>query len=105
MGCILDLSVDHYLVRVLMKQWGAIRLIEGLMHTYSNFRTANGYMDNLLLSSSRKALVSLDDSHLNTLLLEWKNAKFPRMLDCGDEIEKQKQRNTELWHRIAPFLA
>ena len=86
-----------------MKRWGAIDLVEDQMRVYSNYRTANGYVDNLLLSSSRKALVSLRDSRLNTLLLQFKNADFREIVILRRKFEEGK-RIVALWKNIAPFL-
>ena len=80
-----------------MKQWGAVGLIEGLMHVYSNFRTTNGYLDNLLLSRSRKALVSLRDSELNTLLLELKELR-------NSAQGLNEKVSIDVWNKISPFL-
>ena len=88
-----------------MKEWGAVGLIEHVRDVYLRFRSAKRDVDKLLLSSSRKALVSLRDSHLNTLLLEWNNAGLLYKGWPNCDIERVTQRNIELWNRIAPFLA
>ena len=88
-----------------MKQFGAVGVIEHVRDVYLHFRTAKRYVDKLLLSSSRKALVCLNDSRLNTLLLEWKNAEFPDLDIVGGDTKRLTRRNIELWNRIAPFLS
>ena len=103
--CILDLSIDYSMARALMKQWGAVGVIERVEDVYLRFRTSKRHVDKLLLSSSRKALVSLDDLHINTLLYEWTIAEFPDVLLLGDDSESRLQKCTELWNRITPFLS
>ena len=93
---ILDVSVEYRMVRLLMKQWGAIDILEHVRDFYSHFRFANDYIDNLLLSISRKALVSFRDSQLNALLVEWRNIRDCDRWILRCEEEKQMKRNIKL---------
>ena len=95
---ILDLSVDHRDVRSLFKHMDAVKLISNIHQLYSSFRFGDGYHNNLLLTSSRNALVSLQDSELNTLLHEWGSAVV-RMTQAS-----ARETLNILWSKIAPFL-
>ena len=81
-----------------MKHSGAVEVIEGLLHIYSRFRTANSYIDNMLLGSLRAAQMYLGPG-LGTLLSELENIKSFRKYDRSDET-----RDIELWNRIRPSL-
>lgn len=90
---ILDLSIDDFEIRAVLKALGATHIIWNSAKTYSVYRYSN--YDDLLLASSRKALVCFEESEVMSLLQEWVDTQAYLPVTSRSSILEEK---------IAPYL-
>lgn len=91
---ILDLSVEDFEVRDILKSLGATHAIWNSIKSYSAFRYSK--YDDLLLASSRKALVCFEESEIVLLLQEW--------IQISSSFARYNELGTVLEGKIAPYL-
>lgn len=94
MNAILDLSIEDFEIRDVLKSLGVTYAIWDSIKTYSAFRYSD--YDDLLLASSRKALVCFEESEIISLLQGWieRSRIHPFTKKDASKLEKQ----------ISPYL-
>lgn len=90
---ILNLSTEDFEVRDILKSLGATHTILDSIKRYSAFRYSE--YDDLLLASSRKALVCFENSEIISLLQEWVTIR---------EMHPYYVYKTTIEEKIIPYL-